>query len=405
MRQVERLALGDEGLPDERPVEGGLVAVGLERDGPLDPGLVGLVALSEVDEVPVGAADRRVQVALRVGTFGPGLLGELVVGADGVHERDAVPGEVGGGGAAGRGPALRVDDGEHGRGRPLHGHPVGPEAHDGADGLTGVPVDAVEQAELPGVEDDEAGRPLVQAGPGEHAERGQGQVGADEPLGLERPVQAAKGDRHQTIRAWTSAELGTFLTRTAHQRHHVAWHLLALTGMRRGEVLGLSWDVVDLDAGTVSVRRTLVDVLPGGDPVWSDPKTDRGRRLVNLDAGTIGKLRSHRAAQAQERLLVGTGYRDHALVFAMPDGRPIHPERFSREYAETVARSELPVIRLHDLRHTWATLALQAGVHPKVVQERLGHSNIAITLDIYSHVIPAMQSDAADRVAALVTGA
>ncbi len=219
------------------------------------------------------------------------------------------------------------------------------------------------------------------------------------------PVQAAKGDRHQTIRAWTSAELGTFLTRTAHQRHHVAWHLLALTGMRRGEVLGLSWDVVDLDAGTVSVRRTLVDVLPGGDPVWSDPKTDRGRRLVNLDAGTIGKLRSHRAAQAQERLLVGTGYRDHALVFAMPDGRPIHPERFSREYAETVARSELPVIRLHDLRHTWATLALQAGVHPKVVQERLGHSNIAITLDIYSHVIPAMQSDAADRVAALVTGA
>jgi integrase len=105
-----------------------------------------------------------------------------------------------------------------------------------------------------------------------------------------------------------------------------------------------------------------------------------------------------------ERLLVGSGYREHGLMFAMPDGRPIHPERFSREFAETVARSDFPRIRLHDLRHTWATLALQAGVHPKVVQERLGHSNIAITLDIYSHVVPAMQTDAADRVASIVLG-
>ncbi len=219
------------------------------------------------------------------------------------------------------------------------------------------------------------------------------------------PVQTAKGDRHRSIRAWTSAELGAFLSRTAHQRHHVAWCLLAMTGMRRGEALGLSWDAVDLDVGTVSIRRTLVDVLAGGDPVWSDPKTDRGRRLVSLDAGSVAKLRAHKAAQAQERLLVAAGYRDHGLVFAMPDGRPIHPERFSREYAETVSRSGLPTIRLHDLRHTWATLALQAGVHPKVVQERLGHSNIAITLDTYSHVIPSMQSDAAERVAALVNGA
>ena len=88
----------------------------------------------------------------------------------------------------------------------------------------------------------------------------------------------------------------------------------------------------------------------------------------------------------------------------MPDGGPYHPDRFSRTFLEQAARHGLPVIRLHDLRHTWATLTLEAGIHPKVVSERLGHSTIGITLDIYSHVNPAMQTDAADRVAALILG-
>ena len=174
--------------------------------------------------------------------------------------------------------------------------------------------------------------------------------------------------------------------------------------MRRGEALGLAWADLDLEVGRLSVRRTLVDLLAGGVPVWSDPKTAKGRRTVDLDARTVAVLRSHRAAQAQERLLTGAGYEQHDLVFAMPNGRPVHPERFSREFAETVARSELPRIRLHDLRHTWAVRALQAGVHAKVVQERLGHSNISITLDTYSHVLPAMQTDAAAQVAALIFG-
>jgi len=93
------------------------------------------------------------------------------------------------------------------------------------------------------------------------------------------------------------------------------------------------------------------------------------------------------------------------LLFAMPDGRPYHPDRFARVFIERGRALGLPTIRVHDLRHTWATLALGAGVHPRVVQERLGHSSISVTLDIYSHVVPAMETDAADRVAALILGA
>jgi integrase len=100
----------------------------------------------------------------------------------------------------------------------------------------------------------------------------------------------------------------------------------------------------------------------------------------------------------------GPDYRDQDLVFAEPDGSPIHPERFAKRFRVRVAQAGVPVIRFHDLRHTWATLALQAGVHPKVVQEVLGHSNIAITLGTYSHAIPSMQEQAADTVAALVFG-
>ena len=101
---------------------------------------------------------------------------------------------------------------------------------------------------------------------------------------------------------------------------------------------------------------------------------------------------------------MGAGWRDHDLVFARITGDPLHPERFSRDFDKRVARHGLPRISLHGLRHTWATLALQAGVHPKVVQERLGHATISITLDTYSHAVPAMEADAAETVAGLVFG-
>jgi integrase len=101
---------------------------------------------------------------------------------------------------------------------------------------------------------------------------------------------------------------------------------------------------------------------------------------------------------------MGAGWTDHGLVFCHPTGGPLHPERFSRTFADRSRQIGLPAIRLHDLRHTWATLALAAGVHPKVVQERLGHANISITLDIYSHVTEGLHSDAAAKVANVIFG-
>ena len=217
------------------------------------------------------------------------------------------------------------------------------------------------------------------------------------------PKAAAVAASKTTMKTWSREDIRRFLSSSQGHRHHAAWLLLATTGLRRGEALGLTWPVVDLDAGRLQVTRTLVDV-DRGEPIWSLPKTSRGRRQIALDPETVRALKAQRARQAEERLAVGPGYRELDLVFAAPDGGPVHPDRFSRSFIEQGERLGCPRLNVHGLRHTWATLALQAGVHPKVVQERLGHSTISITLDTYSHVMPSMETDAADRVAALILG-
>jgi integrase len=171
---------------------------------------------------------------------------------------------------------------------------------------------------------------------------------------------------------WTADQVRAFLDHTAEHRLHAAFVLLATTGMRRGECLSLRWSDVDMNAGRVSISQTVImvhhDVQVGA------RKTARERRTVALDPETVAALREHRKRQAAERLLMGAGFTDHGLVFCRPDGGPLHPERFSRTFSRETAKIGLPAIRLHDLRHTWATLALSAGEHPKVVQERLGHA-------------------------------
>jgi integrase len=217
------------------------------------------------------------------------------------------------------------------------------------------------------------------------------------------PRPSSTGDRHTKIQTWSRSELATFLerSRAAGDALHPLWLLLSMTGLRRGEALGLAWSAVDLPGARLSVRRSLVDV-DKGQPAWSDPKTARGRRMVSLDPTTVEALMQLCSEQAELRHELGESYKTNDLVFAQEDGGPLHPDATSKIFRRLVRRHGLPPIRLHDLRHTWATLALELGVHPKVVQERLGHANVSITLDLYSHVSPAMESDAANRVAALV---
>ena len=220
------------------------------------------------------------------------------------------------------------------------------------------------------------------------------------------PPRPGKGHR-ATMRTWSADELAAFLTAPADHRLTAAWWLLATTGMRRGEALALSWEAIDLDAAVVSIRRTLVTTQTrrAGDPgmAWSEPKTDKGWRSVALDEATVAALRAHRARQLQERLAAGSEYDDQSLVFCTVFGKPIHPKTLSWYFDQAVKASKLPRIRLHDLRHTHATLALKAGVHPRVVQERLGHANVGVTLDTYSHVSMPMQAEAARLVTGLIT--
>lgn len=215
------------------------------------------------------------------------------------------------------------------------------------------------------------------------------------------PPKASSSAKPEPV-IWTPEQLRAFLGGVHGDRLSAAYLLLATTGARRGEVLGLRWVDLDLDGGMASIRQTVIAV--NHKPVIGSPKTAKDRRTIRLDQGTVAALREHRKRQASERLAMGSGFTDRGLVFCHVDGGLLHPERFSRSFNDRSRQLGLPRIRLHDLRHGWATMALQAGVHPKVVQERLGHANIGITLDTYSHVTAGLHSDAAETVAGVVFG-
>jgi integrase len=218
------------------------------------------------------------------------------------------------------------------------------------------------------------------------------------------PVGSFRSGRPHT---WTADQLGQFLDFVAEDRYLPAWVFVATTGCRRGECLGLKWSDLDLDKGTAVISRqvTAVDHELRIKPL---PKTKRGHMIL-LDRSTLGMLRRWRARQAEEKLLVGAGYRDEDFLFCHPDGSVYDPDRFSREFLRKQAQynrahpdAQLPRLVLHGLRHTWATLALHEGIDIKIVSERLNHSSTHVTREIYTHVTPPMQSDAAERVAARI---
>lgn len=234
---------------------------------------------------------------------------------------------------------------------------------------------------------------------------------ATNPAAKAKPP-SARSAKSPEIHPWTGRQLAAFLEwcRTTRASQAVAYHVLAYTGARRGEVLALRWRDLDLDAARLSIRRSVGVVKTKGQPelLVEGPTKSARPRVIDLDAGTIETLRRWRLERAQLSLQL---VKDDALIFATIEGTHLHPERFSRLFGEKVqqCRRKLgdegpPLISVHDLRHTHASLLLAAGEQIKVVSERLGHASVAITHEIYEHVIPGMQAAAAARFAALVEG-
>jgi integrase len=182
-------------------------------------------------------------------------------------------------------------------------------------------------------------------------------------------------------------------------RLHPVIFLAATTGMRRGELLALRWSDLDTATGECRVCRSLEERESGLG--YKSPKTRKGRRVVVLPKAALAQLKTHRAKQGKERLLLGAGYKDEDLIFARADGSPWPPSQFSSEFAR-LARKHGIRIRFHDLRHTHATHLLKAGVPVRVVSERLGHAAASITLDVYAHVLPGQQQEAVAKVDAML---
>jgi integrase len=204
------------------------------------------------------------------------------------------------------------------------------------------------------------------------------------------------------MQTWTAGQVYAFLDHTKMDRLYPCFLLLVTTGLRRGELAGLRWEDVDFDNKRISIRRSRV-VVGYGNVVLSEPKTSRGRRVLPLDAVVVDALRAHRGRQLEERLALGPGYDgDGRTLFTHEEGRALHPDQISYRFKKAAKAAGLPPIRLHDLRHTYATLALQAGVPLWAVSDILGHASIAITSDVYRHSIPAMLEEAAATVTRLM---
>lgn len=203
------------------------------------------------------------------------------------------------------------------------------------------------------------------------------------------------------MKVWSADELRVFSSSVASHRWAGVWSLLATTGMRRGEVLGLRWSDVDLDAGTVTIRSTRVRF--GTTIMTSTPKTARGNRTISIGPATAAALRAWKRQQSADRLLAGASWADSSgLVVTNVNGSPPNPEAFSNLFVELAKRAGLPPIRLHDVRHSYATAALASGVPVKVVSQRVGHADVGVTLKVYAHVLPGDDEDAALRADSLL---
>jgi integrase len=210
--------------------------------------------------------------------------------------------------------------------------------------------------------------------------------------------------RRREMQTLTAGQVRRLLEAVEGTQFEALYYLAVTTGLRQGELLGLKWSDVDWSVPCLKVQRQLQRIAGQG-LVFAEPKTTAGRRVVVLGPSAVEKMKQHLQRQSREREKSGkTRWQDYDLVFPSSRGTPMGPRNLLRHFKITLERAGLPNVRFHDLRHTAASLMLMQGTHPKVVQERLGHSQISVTLDTYSHVLPSLQAEAAEKIDELVEG-
>jgi integrase len=202
---------------------------------------------------------------------------------------------------------------------------------------------------------------------------------------------------------WTSEQSREFLEHAGTDPLFAAWALFLCRGLRRGEVAGLRWEDLDLDLGRMRIVHTRV-VGADNKALPSTPKTDQGRRNIPLDGQLVRTLQKHQVHQKEQRLAVGESWGATGYVFVNELGEPFHPDHFSARFQTIAEDLGLPKIRLHDARHTAASLMLANGTPTKVAQEILGHARPSITQDMYQHVMPGMAEEAGEALSASLLG-
>jgi integrase len=216
-------------------------------------------------------------------------------------------------------------------------------------------------------------------------------------------VHPPRVPKKEMLQALTGEQAQQFLEATAGDPLEALYVLALTTGMRQGELLGLKWVDLDLALGTLQVRRTITRLAKKGFSV-SEPKTAKSRRKIHLTRLAIEVLKRHRLRQHEAKLAAGPAWDEQGWVFCNKVGRPIEVgNMIRRSFRRVLNKAGLPVIRFHDLRHSAASLLLSLGVHAKIVQELLGHSQISLTLDTYSHVLPSLQEEAVSRLNTLLS--
>ncbi|MBX4911260.1 MULTISPECIES: site-specific integrase [Rhizobium] len=218
------------------------------------------------------------------------------------------------------------------------------------------------------------------------------------PVALTKPPKVEK----KPMEAFNASQTGVMLDELRKSRVFMAALLAALCGLRRGEIVALRWRDVDFANGTVAIRESAEQV--GTLVRYKETKSGKSRSVA-LSSTVLEELKRHRLSQAEEQLKIGIRPDENSFIIAQIEGSPLKPVSLTHEWTRLLAKTSLPRIRFHDLRHSHATQLLAAGVHPKIASERLGHSTIGITLDLYSHVMPGMQANAAEQVDAAIKAA